>query len=657
MADEWKAIGLLLEFSRRRHHNDENDDGEDGCVSNNTTTVGRNTQKNTNTKDRLAMECWDVDDGQVILIQASDHLPDWVDRIGPEHCRHRCWIQNGGVRLIRPDDVSHHSVTEPEYLSLGRALKLLQQQTSGRSNYSSSPLVTVAPESVQRSIQDAVDRVNLPRTNNNNNNNTDYQRAAVALPRSVARLLKVRPDLVSTIVGMFVEHASHGGVVADQEMKDLDRESLAGTGQDWVWTTLSLGRTAYAMLRTVTTAPDWTSEDSVPARMATSLEVKRLKRQCAVEATPHLKHGLQLGVRLVAGIDYCLTTMPPKASESSSLSSLVERRVLLHWSRIARQCSSAQVKNADWMAQAWRAGPVHAVHSLESVLKCPVYDPEVETSLTPLSHPDTVLSEQIRRELLRAVASNDVNEDFATIPRAAEVDDEEWMWMPPSEDDWLPNRDDTSRPSMESPSDAATTRSDQSSVQAAPTTVVLDDMLKGVHSFMTGTSFVEGVATTTEVDTVTTESLQINPTVFLNILHTSLKSKSADELADRLRAAELITDDEVDPFFSKKDYDLMQPDDDTEKDDDRLEKDDDDDDIPMVDLMNAMDDELRLSNSVSRILDGGVKDPSVIGHDAHVLSNLLQSLDAGHGGPGPIKNLLNEMGMRAPDLTSYRNDE
>ena len=39
-----------------------------------------------------------------------------------------------------------------------------------------------------------------------------------------------------------------------------------------------------------------------------------------------------------------------------------------------------------------------------------------------------------------------------------------------------------------------------------------------------------------------------------------------------------------------------------------------------------------------------------VAQDVHVLSNLLKSLDASAGGPGPIRNMLSEMGIRAPDV-------
>jgi polyphosphate kinase 2 (PPK2 family) len=77
-------------------------------------------------------------------------------------------------------------------------------------------------------------------------------------------------------------------------------------------------------------------------------------------------------------------------------------------------------------------------------------------------------------------------------------------------------------------------------------------------------------------------------------------------------------------------------------------------DNDMVDAMNTMDAELRQDSALSRTMDD-TDDLSAEGNekvveDAHVLSTLLKSLDAAGGGPGSIKNILEE--MEAPDPPS-----
>ena len=61
-----------------------------------------------------AIECWDMNDGHIILIEVVESLPLWVDDDvfqgevgGPNGCRNRCWIANGQVYLTPPSmDVS-----------------------------------------------------------------------------------------------------------------------------------------------------------------------------------------------------------------------------------------------------------------------------------------------------------------------------------------------------------------------------------------------------------------------------------------------------------------------------------------------------------------------------------------------------------------------
>ena len=144
-----------------------------------------------------------------------------------------------------------------------------------------------------------------------------------------------------------------------------------------------------------------------------------------------MRHGLQLGVRLVAGLEYGLTRQQRSSLKQASppppppqLSSLPQR--LLYWSRlVARECGDG----GDWIVPAWHAGPEAAEHDLTYLLRCPVFDPEVRDSLTPLSHPEADLSEQIQSALRRRRGS-EVEDLFDSVPpRPDQVDSEAWMWM------------------------------------------------------------------------------------------------------------------------------------------------------------------------------------------------------------------------------------
>jgi hypothetical protein len=586
VADGWRAVGLLLGYTAARR------DGP---------------------RPRLAVECWDVADGQVLLIEAAEHLPAWVDRIGPERCRRRCWIVNGSVRLIAPS-----SAESKEELSLAGALQLLAE---GSERVSSPP-------AVNRVIRETVDRVASQQ---------HLHRAAIAVPRSVAVLLRNRPDLVATASGLFAEQAA-----TKQPLLPADASPpLLDTCRDWVWTTARLGRTQYAMLRTIVSSPVWKTEDAIPSRYS-SVEVKRLVKQCA--RAPHLRYGVQLGVRLTAGLDHSLAAAVrqdrTRRKESADGRSLAERRALRHWTRICQQTGGG-----NWVAEAWRAGPHRAAHDLDSVLKAPAYEEEVKVSVTPLSHPEKTVSEQIAAELRAFQKKRDCFADeFDVVPGPDQVDDEAWMVLP-SEEEALKS---TGHGGAKAP-DAETT--DSSDSASAP----LDGMLAGMETFMRGKSGVEGVAHDDDDDDddevpdknaeEEEEPVRINPRVFLHLLHTVLKAESVDDLA--FLSATCPTNE--DPFFSEEDYELMEPEEEQPVNDE------------MVDLMEAMDSELLRSEAVSRRMDtegipvreGGGE----VAEGAHVLSNLLQSIDAGGGGPGPVRNILEEMGIEAPELPAAEGDD
>jgi hypothetical protein len=182
-------------------------------------------------------------------------------------------------------------------------------------------------------------------------------------------------------------------------------------------------------------------------------------------------------------------------------------------------------------------------------------------------------------------------------------------------------------------------------------------MLHDVQSFMAGTSTIDGVETKKHITANNNKSIIINSTVFMNLLYTSLQSKSANELTSKLNVSLPSTNLRNDPFFSKEDYTLMDPSDDEEEQDDNDDNDCeiDEQNAKIQDLMNEMDHELRQKSSTSRTWDTMDHVDTVtddIAHNTHVLSNLFKSLDASGGQPGPIRNILHEMGSIVPIVIS-----
>ena len=209
-----------------------------------------------------------------------------------------------------------------------------------------------------------------------------YQRTAVAVPRQVAFLLHTLPRVGNEAAAAFIEQAlSRGPRLSEDKV-------------DWVWTTCSLGRTQYAALRTAVSRT-WPDSEQVPLRTP---ELNRLMRQAANDATPHLRHGVVLGVRLVAGLEYLLSASSP-----------VEAALLQRWpARIAQTCP-----DPSWFLDAYRAGPSHATVDLDIFLK---------------------LDEQCRRiksgpSSIRSILNKGVGQSgWDGLPRRSDLDeDESWV--------------------------------------------------------------------------------------------------------------------------------------------------------------------------------------------------------------------------------------
>ena len=587
VADEWTLIGLVLRYSE---------------LVANTSSLRKD----------LVVECSDVDDGQILLIQAAEYLPSWVDHIGSEFCQHRCWIQRGEVHLIEPDQVAlmKHPHGKPNLsLSLKEALRSLREDST-----SSMPHTGIT-----RCIRETVDK---------NNQTCHVHKAAIAVPLPLMNLLCRRPDLTAIICEAFASHC-HDPV--PKSRMDLASE------QEWIWTTHLFGRTAYAMLRSIVAPPDWKTEMAIPKRYQ-SPQVKRLQRQCQNQSTPHLHHGLHLGVRLVAGLDALLQCDKDNDNGKQFKSSATELRVTELWPAIARQCHGG---GDDWIRQAWNDGPNHSEFDLSFLMKCPVYEMEVEGAETPLSRPGISLQTQIRQELLRK-EERKLGSNW-TIPAPEDVDNEEWMTLPINEE----MKKFLGLPAKLDGAEANQANSGGSGFQS---------MLEGVHTFMDGRSSYEGVSYSTNEDEKADHKASgctFSPRVFLNFLHCTLEARSGAEVEEMFLRNWVGGGDD---YFSYHDYDLV------------LEGSDDEGDGPdaaTVEMMEAMDQELGDKQSRSRAKDNigisttrqsnslNVEEGKVgddIGEDVHLLTNLMKSLESSNGDPGPINSIMNQLDKDAPML-------
>jgi len=577
--DSWMAIHYAVELIKSLGDNDDND-----CSC----------------KDDIVASLWDIQDGQLILIQLADLLPSWLDEDPTDNHRYACWIdQDGKLQLF-----------DKSQITLQDALQELNRQKQKQK-------LAPAKSSSHPKMQEALTywlELNAQAA-------SVHQRAPMVLPRTVAFAFRERPELLRTAIQAFCDRIRPDGPVSPTEI-EIDFTKY----EDWVWTVQTLSRTNYAMARTVSSSRgDWTSSpDSVP--MTVGVEVKRYKRQCKMEGTKHLKHAVTLGVRAVIGLELLLRTNNEKDgifATSVPLSSLRER--IIHWDRVQQQNFSSHKNNdtSRTILESFQMGPNKADLDLTSILKCPVF-PEEAHNWTSYSNPESSLRDQIT-SIMGSKNNDDDNDDDDErfwVPRPDQVDGEDWM------DGELGKGDDSS----------TKIESQQG----------LDSLLTRFQSFLNQTSDVEGISSNegngnSGPATDTSTSINIRPRIFLNILDSLLKGDKLDFPM-------------IDPFFYQEDYDLIHEESDSDNDDESARN--DEGPFQMNDLMNAMDKELEERTESKRIPATNLDTSEInaknehdrrevkgsIDTDAHILNNLLESLDASGGGSGPVVNILKEMG-------------
>ena len=193
VADEWKAILLVIGLTRD--------------------------------EDEVVVSCWDLDDGQVVLIQAAEVLPSWVDAIGPEACRHRCWIQKGSIRLLEPKEGDTDCTNQN--VSLSAALQRLVEE-------SPSATATAANTRIRTVIQASADAHTATNA---------WHKTVALVPEATARLLERNSGLLHRCIQQLHQTSTKQHENNAPPHSDASYETL-------VWLPLRLGRTAFAMLMT-----------------------------------------------------------------------------------------------------------------------------------------------------------------------------------------------------------------------------------------------------------------------------------------------------------------------------------------------------------------------------------------------------------------------
>ena len=460
--DMWRMISLAFEISARLHE----------------------------VSLSCAIECWDNNDGHVLLIEAAEHLPSWVDDDvlvhggvgGPEGCRNRCWIANGVVHLIPPpkrDQSSNSSAEVTAELSRRDALLALIESLHGEGGG------TEAPEAVQCALEHRMARtdysgrrpehlsVQVPDESTEDRGNPHWQVAAAALPASVARFIQTNPSLVPLIVDSFCQHAPAylrgRGFRKEQQQQtdkraggdDTDRCASLGTlfhFEQVVAAPVTMTRANFAELITGRgTVPSFPVPKSY--RNVELNRMARRLRQTLVYADDDKKRNpfhraVDVGIRLCAGLEWIASAASKSnmQSQDAVTESLgrVERRIRLYWTRIDTEAS--RPKDYDvasqpargiipWIEQTWQLGPNGAQSASEKLLvqalgemsRCHVFEPELSTSLwdepCPITRPGISLSKLVQSGMKASLRwqREECNEYSFPMPGAWEVDDDSWV--------------------------------------------------------------------------------------------------------------------------------------------------------------------------------------------------------------------------------------
>ena len=169
-----------------------------------------------------------MNDGHVLLIEAAECLPSWVDDDalqggvgGPAGCRNRCWVVDGKVHLIPPskgDSAQNCNSLESMLWSRDSALFILMQSIKMNEKGSRT---TAASGAMQRAIQNRIDRTDYSHIRVKNDSlsrgaanvvthptsNPHWHIAATVVPSSVARFIQNHPSLVPMLVDSFCANA------------------------------------------------------------------------------------------------------------------------------------------------------------------------------------------------------------------------------------------------------------------------------------------------------------------------------------------------------------------------------------------------------------------------------------------------------------------
>lgn len=691
------------------------------------------------------IECWDVTDGHILLIEAAEHLPSWVDDDaiqggvgGPEGTHNRCWIVDGKVHLIPPTirnigDTSSMNNNKIDSLSRSEALNALVDSFHKDPDGSS----TLASDSVQSTIHHRINRNDYSARNSCGESsdsalsNSHWHVAAAALPASVAYFLQKHPSLVPLIIDSFCQNAPKYLKQRKRKRKNEPDETNEGhVNQGDALGNLFPFEQVVAIPITMTRANFAelvTGRGIVPAfpvpKEYRSVELKRFHRQLGQTAFGEVdnddksrnpfERAVDVGVRLCVGLEWivaCSEQMDKANSDCKDDEELqqslgdVERRLRLFWTRIDAEASgdvlqhdSEEGDTDHWIEKAWQAGPMNSngtirdkrlLSVLESMSKCPVFNPELSKSSRdepcPITKPNISLREMTQSGMKNALKwqREQYDESHFPMPKLYQLDSDAWMEIKSMEAleekmKDLSTATKTDAPSKSERGPRRTTRRSRRNLNANSSNEkgyestnrdTLNKMASGFRAFVEGEGDVEGISATTpetestptndSIESLMSQEVNIKPRAFFGALQSMLRDQqnppSLSGTETKSEASPVEPD--ISSFFFEEDLNYESGDESDVDVDAQMNMmqtsqiSPDDDPFSLKNIMQAMDHELR-TDAVS---DPSIKNLSVAMEDDlddEAMANLLRSIEASEGA-GPARNMLLGMGIPLPRPTT-----
>ncbi len=363
-------------------------------------------------KMKVAIECWDIDDGQILLIEGADYLPTWVDDIGVEGMAKRVYFVDGSICLLSPLIQCRNE--EPNDLNCGKRTNILTRRQSlialleNENKYAchNSPILKEFEIAIHRRLNPFCKVLNQSLDSNRIRSilGEYLHTAAIVLPLSLAILIRHRPDLISVAILSFCRYATDPPDTFKTKRDDNgasishDSQNIAVIPfENLVYTSIRLPKTLYAMLLT--------AAGLLPPPMKTpkhykSMELNRIKRQCknGGVAYAHFRHAVEAGQRLSLGFEWIYRKKssepspvddPRVTAEAKAIQSLVSFSPEERISRYTTQMDIEAGGNGEWIKRAWTVGPnaTEDIDKIDNLLNCPVWNPEIlNGGISPIHH-------------------------------------------------------------------------------------------------------------------------------------------------------------------------------------------------------------------------------------------------------------------------------